>query len=337
MSVTRKPAYDLAALHRSRLVAADRAGDFHAHVAGPGRRRPRDARASSRGGERRGRPSGCSCFWVLIGLLELVVHDSGNERRYVMFMPALVALAALVASGDRPILPGGLAALGWRAPAGAAPAAVPRLPGHRQRRAADVSRRTIAANSFHRVVVLSAGLASAAERVRDVAVAPGRAAGWPCGPSRSRWCSASWRSRSAGTSSSTRAGPRAGSELNYQASVALGRLLPPGTLVQGKLANGLALENRIRPLFIGNGFGNYDDRLERDDARYILTYDLPSIGYESQAGLRAHSGDPRSLSAASHRRDVRRRRDAGRRSGGAHRQAAEVDAPASACARFATT
>ena len=29
---------------------------------------------------------------------------------------------------------------------------------------------------------------------------------------------------------------------------------------------------------------------ERDDVRYILTYDLPSVGYESQAGLRAHSG-----------------------------------------------
>ena len=37
-------------------------------------------------------------------------------------------------------------------------------------------------------------------------------------------------------------------------------MLPPGTLVQGKLANGLALENRIRPIFIGHGFGNYEDR-----------------------------------------------------------------------------
>jgi hypothetical protein len=71
---------------------------------------------------------------------------------------------------------------------------------------------------------------------------------------------------------------------NYEASVALGRLLPPGTLVQGKLANGLSLDNRIRPLFVGNGFGNYDDRLRRDDARYILTYDLPRVGYESSDG-----------------------------------------------------
>ena len=47
----------------------------------------------------------------------------------------------------------------------------------------------------------------------------------------------------------------------------------------------MALENRIRPVFVGRGFGNYDDRFERDDARYILTYGLPKIGYESQPGL----------------------------------------------------
>jgi hypothetical protein len=73
-------------------------------------------------------------------------------------------------------------------------------------------------------------------------------------------------------------------EVNASASVALGRMLAPGTVVQGKLANGLSLENRIRPIFVGNGFGNYDDRLRRDDARYILTYDLPRIGYESSDG-----------------------------------------------------
>ena len=47
--------------------------------------------------------------------------------------------------------------------------------------------------------------------------------------------------------------------------------LAPGTLVQGKLANRMALENEIRPVFIGNGFGNYADRFDRDDVRYILT------------------------------------------------------------------
>ena len=70
---------------------------------------------------------------------------------------------------------------------------------------------------------------------------------------------------------------------NYLASIELGRRLPPGTLVHGKLANGLALENRIRPIFVGRGFGNFDDRKTRDDVRYILTYVAPSLGYESQA------------------------------------------------------
>jgi hypothetical protein len=67
---------------------------------------------------------------------------------------------------------------------------------------------------------------------------------------------------------------------NYSASVELGRALPPDTAVQGKLANGLALENRIRPLFIGHGFGNYASRKARADVRYILTYTDPEIGYE---------------------------------------------------------
>jgi hypothetical protein len=34
-----------------------------------------------------------------------------------------------------------------------------------------------------------------------------------------------------------------------------------------------------------DGFGNYDDRLQRDDGRYILTYVSPSVGFESQAGF----------------------------------------------------
>jgi hypothetical protein len=67
---------------------------------------------------------------------------------------------------------------------------------------------------------------------------------------------------------------------NYQASLELGRVLPADTLVQGKLANGLALENRIRPIFIGHGFGNYADRKQRADVRYILTYTDPEIGHE---------------------------------------------------------
>ena len=73
--------------------------------------------------------------------------------------------------------------------------------------------------------------------------------------------------------------------LNYEASRALAAMLPERTLVHGKLANGLALENRIAPLFVGRGFGNYADRLERDDARYILTYTQPALGDEGEVIL----------------------------------------------------
>ena len=55
--------------------------------------------------------------------------------------------------------------------------------------------------------------------------------------------------------------------------------------MHGKLANGLSLENAITPVFVGRGFGNYADRLERDDARYILSYTLPEPGYEGDVIL----------------------------------------------------
>ena len=48
-------------------------------------------------GARRRRASGCSASWLGLGALELILHDVGNERRFVIFIPALVALAALVA------------------------------------------------------------------------------------------------------------------------------------------------------------------------------------------------------------------------------------------------
>ena len=67
---------------------------------------------------------------------------------------------------------------------------------------------------------------------------------------------------------------------NYRASMEVGRLVPPGTLVHGKLANGLSLENRIKPVFVGREFGNYSDRFDRSDIRYLLTYVQPRIGYE---------------------------------------------------------
>ncbi len=104
---------------------------------------------------------------------------------------------------------------------------------------------------------------------------------------------------------------RTRTELNYLASVEVGRTLAPGTLVQGKLANGLSLENRIKPVFVGHGFGNYADRLTRDDVRYILTYVLPRQGYESQDGSGSDRRDSGAVPQSPHRARVRRRRDAG--------------------------
>jgi len=57
------------------------------------------------------------------------------------------------------------------------------------------------------------------------------------------------------------------------------RLLRPSD----RPASAIQSENRIRPVFVGRGFGNYADRKTRDDVRYILTYIAPSLGYESQA------------------------------------------------------
>ena len=223
-------------------------------------------------------------LWVVMGLLELIVHDSGNERRYVMFMPALVALAAVRLAGTRP------ATVPEPAPAPASAShgrwlAMPLVLGLGYLVAGSALRigflDDIHLNHFHAVVRLSAtvavivaglvlvwwralvdwlrqgqipGMIGAAAIVVTVAGDLGHF---------SRWA----------TDRQT---------LNYQASVAIGRLLAPGALVHGKLANGLALENQIRPVFIGHAFGNYEDRLQRDDVRYILTYVSPSVGFESQ-------------------------------------------------------
>ena len=98
----------------------------------------------------------------------------------------------------------------------------------------------------------------------------------------------------------------------------------PGTLVQGKLANGLALDNRIRPIFVGNGFGNYADRLQRDDVRYILTYTLPRVGYESGHDGRLITELLDAVSKAPRRREFRGGRNAGARSRHPHRQVPPV-------------
>lgn len=225
-------------------------------------------------------------WWVLIGLLELVVHDSGNQRRYVMFIPAIVALASMaLASGKAWISSPGAAAAPWRSRVAFAPIALALgyvVIGTALQPLLVVDR--AAPNPYHMAVTVATALAvlgtlslmvwwrpivnwlsTHAIQPRAAAVLVAAVVLWNLGQY------VGWAA--------------ARTELNYRASLALGQLLPSGTLIQGKLANGLDLENQIKPIFIGRGFGNYADRFDRDDARYILTFDLPKVGLESQPGL----------------------------------------------------
>ena len=220
-------------------------------------------------------------LWVLLGLLELAIHDAGNERRYVMFIPALAALAAGLGGSGIVWLPAHFDRPGWTQRLLAAPlvALLAYLVFGSALRWLFVDH--IQDGDYKLTVRIAAGLALALTAVV--------AAFWPQVTS---WLATrrvplgmaallatlliTWNLGQYTRWAVSR------SELNYRASVALGVALPPNTLVQGKLANGMALENRIHPVFVGRGFGNYDDRFERDDARYILTYGLPSVGFESQ-------------------------------------------------------
>jgi 4-amino-4-deoxy-L-arabinose transferase-like glycosyltransferase len=221
-------------------------------------------------------------LWVVVGLVELIIHDSGNERRYVMFIPAIAALGAMLiartgstasnAAGStshrRWLLLPLIAYLGY-------------LVAGSLLRGAFLSE--IHAGHLHRVVQLSAaagGMTAVLALIRWKSVRP-----WLETVNVHPLIAAAAVVMTMATDlGHFLAWARDHTDRNYAASVELGRLLPPGTLVHGKLANGLALENRIRPVFIGHGFGNYDDRLQRDDVRYILTYVSPSVGYESQEG-----------------------------------------------------
>ena len=44
-------------------------------------------------------------LWIAVGRSKLMLHDVGNERRFLIFVPALVALPALVLGRDRTLLP----------------------------------------------------------------------------------------------------------------------------------------------------------------------------------------------------------------------------------------
>jgi 4-amino-4-deoxy-L-arabinose transferase-like glycosyltransferase len=222
-------------------------------------------------------------LWFLIGLAELVTHDSGNARRYVMFIPALIALASLAVTSDRPWVGADFA----RASRTTRWLAVPLVLLLAYIVLGSLIRVPFAAEAEARIYRTIVRSATAGAVVLAILLV------W-------RWSGViGWLSRARVTSSvlagllvlslAWNGGQYAQwvarrTDLNYRASVAVGQALPAGALVHGKLANGLALENRIRPIFVGRGFGNYEDRLRREDVGYILTYVLPSVGYESQAG-----------------------------------------------------
>jgi hypothetical protein len=277
ISVTRKPSYDLASIANrvawlpilhdtfSRMWGVLCLGMFGAWGILPRWRRASD-------GER------LLLLWVAIGTFELLVHDVGNERRFVFLVPALVALASLVLARGS-LLPPEAGRVSRRAVVLAAPA----LLYSAYVVIAPLARLPFLDEVYAHVLRHAVRLAAGSAAVLGAAIV----ASWP------RFAAAAttgrWGARTTlvlvlafGTWNLAQFGAWAigRTYANYEASLAIGRALPPETPVLGKLANGLALENRIRPIFIGHGFGNYADRKERDDVRYILTYTNPRLGYE---------------------------------------------------------
>jgi len=217
-------------------------------------------------------------LWVAIGTIELLVHDVGNERRFVFLIPALIALASVVLARGS-LLPACASEVQRKWLLLATPALLysayvllgplTRVPFLERVYAHELKMpvRLAAAGALVLSLLIVAQwerLAAAGSRPRWTARTVGVFLVVACGWNTAQFVG--WASRR--------------TYENYEASRMLGAALPPETLVQGKLANGLALENRIRPIFIGHQFGNYADRKQRWDVRYILTYTDPELGYE---------------------------------------------------------
>jgi 4-amino-4-deoxy-L-arabinose transferase-like glycosyltransferase len=220
-------------------------------------------------------------LWILLGLAELIVHDAGNERRYVMLIPALVGLAALLLGSAGPVAPRS-EDLGARARWLALPLVLflaYLVLGGLARLAFIYEIRV--ENRHSAGVRLSAALAMIAGGL--IAWRWQQVSSW-LARQRMRTAGAIWITALvvAGDLAQYAQWARQRTSHNHDASIALGRVLPPGTLVHGKLANGLSLENAIRPVFVGREFGNYEDRKQRNDVRYILTYIEPYVGYEGR-------------------------------------------------------
>lgn len=273
MSVTRKPSYSLRAL-MDRVSWLPILHDFFTRawlvmvVAICGVLTRLRAPRLMNGGER------LLVAWLVLGVLELIVHDVGNERRLVFLLPAMVALTAMTLGRDGRLFPADLEDIPRKRLLLASPfvlyalylvvGAIGRLPflyrvgpGVRLSAAAAVAIGAWVLVAWPRVsrALANATLAPRGALAVVVLVMVGDVAQF------TQW--------SVGRTYK-----------NIHAMRRVADTLPPGTLVHGKLANGLALESRIRPVFVGRGFGNYDDRLTRDDIKYVLTYVTPEVGYE---------------------------------------------------------
>lgn len=217
-------------------------------------------------------------LWVAVGSAELLVHDVGNERRFVILIPPLIGLTALVLARGA-LLPRNVRSIPrrvvlWWSPVvlygayvAAAPLARLLFLDQVQHHVLHGAVRLAAGTGLLLGLCLIAWWRSLAGRLTAGGIRPRAAAALVV-------LLVAWNLAQFGDYAVHR------TYKNYEASIALGRVLPSETLVQGKLANGLDLENRIRPIFIGHQFGNYADRKRREDVRYILTYIDPYIGYE---------------------------------------------------------
>jgi 4-amino-4-deoxy-L-arabinose transferase-like glycosyltransferase len=212
-------------------------------------------------------------LWAAVGSLELLIHDVGNERRFVFLLPAMAAYSGLAFDAREFSFSHPRGMVLW--------IAAPLIFYCWYVLAAPLARLLflpdVHAHVLHSTVRLSALAAAAAGALTMFALR--------------RTASLSIFMRTYGAAAAVvlllcwdvyqfADYARARTYKNYQAMLALGAAVPAETLIQGKLANGLDLENRIRPIFIGHAFGNYADRFSRDDVRYILTYTVPKLGYE---------------------------------------------------------
>jgi len=224
-------------------------------------------------------------LWVAVGSLELLVHDVSNERRFVFLLPALAAFSALALESR---------AIELQSPRGswqgaAAPlifycwyilgAPLVRLlfldevRDHVLHTTVRVSAlAALVGGSLTMFVIRRTGVVSLFVRPVGAVFAIVLLLGWDI----YQFVDYAW----------------ARTYKNYEAMLALGRAVPAETMIQGKLANGLDLENRIRPIFIGHAFGNYADRFTRDDVRYILSYTVPTLGYEGSQILDVLAASP---------------------------------------------